>query len=83
MFSPRDEYAAFMDRYWSQTACNLYNAFGRVGFVTALALILAGSMVGKHRLIRYILAGDFFGPWAKVSFMTYLIHMFIVDYVMA
>ena len=49
--------------------------------MAALALILAGGMVGKHRLIRYILAGDFFGPWAKVSFMTYLIHMTILFWV--
>jgi len=45
--------------------------------VFSLGLILAGAMTGKHRLIRFFLAGEFWGPWAKLTFMTYLIHMLV------
>jgi peptidoglycan/LPS O-acetylase OafA/YrhL len=40
-------------------------------------LILAGSMVGKHRFIRFFIAGEIWAPWAKLTFTAYIIHPLI------
>mmetsp|Transcript_2053 Transcript_2053/g.1850 ORF Transcript_2053/g.1850 Transcript_2053/m.1850 type:complete len:149 (+) Transcript_2053:1591-2037(+) len=57
---------------------NFFNAFHRVIFVLALALFLSGPLVGKSRLTRFILGGSFWAPWAKITFIVYLLHISVI-----
>ena len=63
---------------WPQMASNFFNAFHRPLFVTGLALFLAGPMVGKSRFVRFVLGGSAWAPWAKITFMVYLIHIILI-----
>jgi hypothetical protein len=74
---PMREYQNLLTKQFSNGVCGVYNALARPLFVTSLALVLAGAMTGKHRLFRFLCAGSFWGPWAKLTFMTYLIHMLV------
>jgi len=37
-------------------------------------------MVGQHKFIRYFLSGEFWAPWAKLTFAAYIIHLLIFFY---
>ena len=39
---------------------------------------LSGAMTGKGKIVRFLLAGRFWVPWARLSFMVYLIHVLIL-----
>ena len=56
---------------------NLFNAFARPLFVLGLALIFAGPLTGKGRFIRYCFGSVEWNPWARLSFMVYLIHLLV------
>ena len=63
---------------WPQMASNFFNAFHRVLFVSALGMFLAGAMVGKSRLVRFVFGGSVWAPWAKITFMIYLVHTVVI-----
>ena len=66
--------------YWPVWAGAFYQAFSRPFFIIGLALILSGSMVGKHSFVRYFLAGEFWARWAKLTFVAYIIHILVFFY---
>lgn len=37
-----------------------------------------GAIVGEMKILRFMLAGEFWAPWAKLSFMCYIIHIFVL-----
>uniref|UniRef100_A0A7S3NV25 Acyltransferase 3 domain-containing protein n=1 Tax=Euplotes crassus TaxID=5936 RepID=A0A7S3NV25_EUPCR len=63
---------------WPQIPASFFNALHRPLFVTGLALFLAGPMIGKSRFLRFILGGSAWAPWAKITFMVYLIHLILI-----
>ena len=65
---------------WSGAANAYFNGFSRQIFVTGLALILCPVFAGKGSLLRYLLAGHFWTPLARLSFAGYLIHLLIFEY---
>ena len=65
-------------RQLSQSFSNFYNMVSRPLFVVSLAMILSGPLTGKGRLLRAFLGNRGFDPWARISFMTYLIHLLII-----
>ena len=65
------------ERHLSQGVSNFYNMISRPLFVASLAMILMGPLTGKGRLLRAFLGNRGFDPWARISFMTYLIHLLI------
>ena len=72
---PYYEYKDLLGKSWPRGICALYNSATRLVFVIALGMILTGACVGKGRLIRFFLAGEFWSPWAKLSFMCYMVHI--------
>jgi peptidoglycan/LPS O-acetylase OafA/YrhL len=40
--------------------------------------VLAGAITGKHRFVRWVLAPSVYEPWAKVSFMCYLLQSLVI-----
>ena len=56
---------------------NLFNAFARPLFVLGIIGIFMGPLTGKGSLIRYVLGSQEWNPWAKLSFMVYLIHLLV------
>jgi peptidoglycan/LPS O-acetylase OafA/YrhL len=64
-------------RYYSTSYNAFYNAFARPLYVAGLALILAGPLVGKGSFLQTFLGSRFYAPWAKLSFWSYLIHLFV------
>jgi len=65
---------------WPQMASNFFNAFHRVVFCIALLLFFAGAMVGKSKLIRFVFGGSAWGPWAKITFIVYLLHSILITW---
>uniref|UniRef100_A0A7S3KW64 Acyltransferase 3 domain-containing protein n=1 Tax=Euplotes crassus TaxID=5936 RepID=A0A7S3KW64_EUPCR len=63
---------------WPQIASNFFNAFHRPLFVIGLALFLVGPIVGKSRFLRFVLGGSAWAPWAKITFIVYLIHTTLI-----
>jgi hypothetical protein len=80
IFLPAGEFHNLTTRSWTNLPCAIYNCISRPLMVTGIALVLMGSMTGKHSLIRFFLAGEFWGPWAKLTFMAYIIHLVIFYY---
>ena len=64
-------------QHFSQFFHDLYNAFARPLFVLWLMLILAGPLTGRNRFLRWFLGSSGYNPWARVSFMVYLIHLLV------
>ncbi|CAI2360959.1 unnamed protein product [Moneuplotes crassus] len=64
----------------SQIPSDFFNAFHRSIFSTALGLFLAPLFVGKLSLIKDIFGGKLWAPWAKVSFVSYLIHIHVMAF---
>ena len=56
---------------------NFFNGFTRPLFVLGLMMILMGPLTGKNKFMRWILGGSGYNPWARVSFMAYLIHLLV------
>mmetsp|Transcript_43559 Transcript_43559/g.51285 ORF Transcript_43559/g.51285 Transcript_43559/m.51285 type:complete len:307 (-) Transcript_43559:33-953(-) len=67
-------------QYFSQIVHSLFNAVSRPLFVFGLALILMGPLTGRNKLMRFVLGSNGYSPWAKVSFMAYLIHLLVFKY---
>ena len=63
------------DGYYSQATKNFYNSFSRPGFVFALSMILSGPLVGKNGFMRFILGSRGLVPWARLTFIIYMIHI--------
>jgi len=63
---------------WPQMLSNFFNAFHRIIFVSAVGLFFSGPLVGKTYLLRFIFGGSFWAPWAKITFIVYLIHILVV-----
>ena len=57
-----------------------FNSLHRILFCIALALWMAGPATGKTPLFRFIFGGSAWAPWAKVSFMAYLSHIYVVAF---
>lgn len=43
-------------------------------------MILAGPLAGRGRFLKAFLGSRFWAPWAKLSFYSYLIHMFVFSF---
>lgn len=67
-------------RYYSQFATNVYNAFSRPLFVGCLGMIIAGPLVGKNSFMRFILGSRGWAPWAKLTFMIYMLHLIVYEW---
>ena len=80
---PYYEYKHLLERQWSRLVCAIYNSVTRPIFVGSLGLILTGALVGKGRIVRFLLAGEFWSPWAKLSFMCYMVHIPVMLYFIA
>jgi peptidoglycan/LPS O-acetylase OafA/YrhL len=72
--------AADGERAFSQIQADFYTALARPMFLTMLMLILIGPLVGKNRALRWLLGSRGWEPWAKLSFMTYLIHILVFQW---
>jgi hypothetical protein len=69
------------EQVWPQWLSNIFNATHRSIFVIGLALFLAGPMVGKTPLIRFAFGGSAWAPWAKITFMAYLVHTVVIVWI--
>ncbi|CAI2360836.1 unnamed protein product [Moneuplotes crassus] len=77
---PRVELRDLYNRHISQIPSDFFNAFHRSGFVTALAFFLAPMLVGRMSFIKDVFGGKLWAPWAKVTFMSFLIHLNILGW---
>eukprot|EP00345_Euplotes_harpa_P000876 CAMPEP_0168327210 /NCGR_PEP_ID=MMETSP0213-20121227/5769_1 /TAXON_ID=151035 /ORGANISM="Euplotes harpa, Strain FSP1.4" /LENGTH=252 /DNA_ID=CAMNT_0008330085 /DNA_START=726 /DNA_END=1484 /DNA_ORIENTATION=+ len=68
------------EQHFGQLFHDFYNAFARPLFVFSLMLILSGPLTGRSKLLKFILGSNGYSPWAKVSFMAYLIHLLVFAY---
>mmetsp|Transcript_3957 Transcript_3957/g.4830 ORF Transcript_3957/g.4830 Transcript_3957/m.4830 type:complete len:199 (+) Transcript_3957:1317-1913(+) len=60
-----------------QIVHDLFNAFARPLYVLSVMCLLSGALTGKGSLVRYLLGSQEWSPWARLSFMTYLIHLLV------
>ena len=67
-------------RYYGVAFSAIYNTICRPVYVTGLALILMGPIVGKGEFLQFFLGSRFWAPWAKVSFYAYMVHMFVFSW---
>ena len=65
---------------WPKWLASIFNAFHRPLFVAALALFLAGPMVGKTPILRFVFGGSAYSSWAKITFIVYLIHPLVLGW---
>lgn len=70
-------------RYFPTSYNAFFNAFSRPAYVFGLALILAGPITGKGSFLQVFLGSRFYAPWAKLSFYSYLIHLFVFTWFLA
>lgn len=56
---------------------NLFNGFSRPLFVLGLMMILMGPLTGRNKFMQWVLGGRGYNPWARISFMAYLIHLLV------
>jgi len=80
ILAPRLELYDMSERHISQFPSDIFNSLHRSLFVFALALFLAGPFVGKLGLIRGAFGGKLWGPWAKLTFTVYLIHINVISF---
>lgn len=78
IFIPQTETHTMTKVVWPQIASSFFNAFHRIVFVTALALFLSGAMVGRSPFVRFVLGGSAWAPWAKITFIAYLVHPLVI-----
>jgi len=64
-------------RYWGNTFAAIYSSLCRPLYVTGLALVLMGPIVGKNEFLQIFLGSRFWAPWAKVAFYSYMVHLFV------
>lgn len=67
-------------RYYSIFLASLYNAISRPLFVIALAMVIAGPLVGRNKFMKFVLGSRGWVPWARLTFMIYLIHLLIFQW---
>jgi len=68
------------ERKISQIPSDFFNGFHRSTFVAALGFFLAPIFVGRLTLIKNIFGGKLWAPWAKVTFMSYLVHINVLGW---
>jgi len=64
-------------RYYGTFFSTLYNPLCRPLYVFGLGLFLMGPIVGKNYFLQIFLGSRFWAPWAKISFYSYLVHLFV------
>jgi len=57
-----------------------YVAFNKIFFIVGLVLFLAPSIFGVRDIFGIILGANFWTPLARVSFCMYLVHFFVIQY---
>ena len=77
---PYTETYDFPNRKWGQVACDFFNCIHRPLFCLGLAMFFAGPMTGKTYLFRFIFGASGWAPWAKLTFMAYLVHTNVYGY---
>uniref|UniRef100_A0A7S3P2S4 Acyltransferase 3 domain-containing protein n=1 Tax=Euplotes crassus TaxID=5936 RepID=A0A7S3P2S4_EUPCR len=77
---PRIELHDLNERKLSQIPSDFFNAFHRSTFVAALGFFLAPIFVGRLSLIKDFFGTRLWAPWAKVTFVAYLIHLHVLGW---
>lgn len=67
---------------WSKTSSVLYNTTARPFFVLGLGLAIAPTFVGRLRVVRGFLAAEMFTVIARLNYMVYMIHCFILFWIL-
>lgn len=80
---PRVELSNLETRSIPQFPSDLYNAFHRSLFVASLGFFLAPLQVGRLSLVKGFLGNRAWAPWAKVTFVAYLIHLAVMGAIFA
>ena len=57
-----------------------FNCFHRLVFAASFGFWMAGPATGRTPLFRFIFGVSGWAPWAKMSFMTYIIHSSVIIY---
>ena len=78
--SPYIETHNYPNRNVGDIPSAFFNCLHRIVFVLSFGLWMAGPATGRSYLFRIIFGGSAWAPWAKMSFMTYLIHSFLILY---
>ncbi|CAI2360759.1 unnamed protein product [Moneuplotes crassus] len=78
---PRVELQEPNERVISQIPSDFYNGFHRPTFVAFLGIFLAPLFVGRLTLVKDVFGGKLLAPWAKVTFVAYLIHLNVLGFV--
>ncbi|CAI2360314.1 unnamed protein product [Moneuplotes crassus] len=77
---PRIELHDLNERKLSQIPSDFFNAFHRSTFVASLGFFLAPIFVGRLSLIKDFFGTRLWAPWAKVTFVAYLIHLHVLGW---
>uniref|UniRef100_A0A7S3KB49 Acyltransferase 3 domain-containing protein n=1 Tax=Euplotes crassus TaxID=5936 RepID=A0A7S3KB49_EUPCR len=80
---PRIELKDISQRTIGQIPSDFFNAFHRSLFVTGMATFLAPMMIGRMTLLKDLFGGKLWAPWAKVTFMSFLIHIHVLGWFFA
>lgn len=75
VFTPYSEMKNLPSKTWSQIPTDFYLCVNRILFTIGMAMLLCGPIVGKGSIFRYTLGSSVFAPWAKLTFMAYLVHI--------
>jgi hypothetical protein len=70
----------FTSTYFSKVFNSFFNALSRPLFVTALAIIIISPLTGHNSFIRFILGSKGYVPWARLTYMGYIIHVAIYSF---
>ena len=68
------------ENYIPQGINNIFNAIARPLFVTAIAMIVIGSLTGHNSFITFILGSKGYVPFARMTYMAYIVHLTIFEF---
>lgn len=61
--------------YLPQMFNNFFNTFSRPTFVISLSMIIISPLSGHNQFIKTVLGSKGFVPWARLTYVAYIIHV--------
>ncbi|XP_063728872.1 nose resistant to fluoxetine protein 6-like [Symsagittifera roscoffensis] len=74
-------YGVAQGHFPSKFMSAVYNAFGRVGWSISVSWLIWACMYGYAGFINSFLSMRLWIPLARVTYMTYLIHVLVIQYI--
>ena len=63
-----------MGNAWSTTGRALYASFSRPGFVLGVICIIMPALIGRAKLVRWVLTSKLFTVLSRSTYSAYLLH---------